>query len=231
MANQSQIARAYQRWLLNDAHKEASTDCRRLRGILDAGPMFFVDLTKDWSNEERLTLMRACIKRRGTFRVAPEPLTSDESQKLQKFDSPGLWSRWGEMRTRLVNGEFKVDKRTLRDAVRARLRPLLGRDYAKGCLRYVTHVRDVTVYTDVTVGGRGTTQLQYEQMIVAGRVDEHVGIASDDMVVRGVSFAAIISRPTQWTYMTDLDVPQAVELLARLCMEFIDGVPEILDAC
>ncbi len=224
MLDPLQIALGYRRWLVTQAREEASSNCPRMRGVLDDRPMFFLELTDNWPNERRFALMRACIKHRERIHLSREALTSEEAALFERFSQP-TWSRWAEMSTRVANGEFQLDRKALRSAVRTRLGSLLGRDYAKGCLRFVSHLRDVTVYTDVTIGGRGLAQLGYEQMVVAGRVDEHVGLVAESMILRSASFMEILGSITQWKYLTNEDVPRAVDLLANLCAEFIDAIP------
>ncbi len=121
-------------------------------------------------------------------------------------------------------GEVRVDKKLLRSAIKEAMKPTLGSPVINGTgWSYISQVAGLRVTTNLDFGGRKPSQLRYSQWIHQPKVTER-----NVWLLEHAGISALLGWPqTEWNYLTDADIPEAAELLARLCKEFVDAVPGI----
>jgi len=222
---------------MSQAAKEVEEDFPRLRAIHDDLPLKLLGVIEGWSKADQLSMLNAQIKshmnpRPGDPNAPLFHLTERESWAFEQLDyivaMPPVMK---EIAARRARGDFCLPKGVLKRAAKAKLGALLGRTSrdAGGEVRYVTHIAGVTVYTDVDFGSR-SCQMRYEQNILPGTYDEKIGLASKLFLLRAVSIMDLAGAGlTRWSFLTPEAIPGAADLLGRVCIEFIEAVPRILE--
>jgi hypothetical protein len=121
---------------------------------------------------------------------------------------------------RLELGEFKIDRKRLRQAIKDAMRPAFGVPEAVGAgWRYRAVVAGLEVATNLDFRGRAPSQFRYSQWIHLQNGQKREWLLDHG----GIS--TLLGWPqTEWRYLTDADIPSAAELLVRLCTEFVEGV-------
>jgi hypothetical protein len=122
---------------------------------------------------------------------------------------------------RMELGEFKISRTVLKGAVKGAMLPAFGAPKIAGPLwQYSTSVDGLTISTRLDFGGRQPSQLRYHQWIHCIKDGMRVWLLDHGGI------GALLGSPrTEWCYLTDGEVPEAAELLVRLCKEFVDAVP------
>ncbi len=122
---------------------------------------------------------------------------------------------------RMDLGEFKIDKKQLKSAVKDAMLPVLGTPQIMGPLwQYTTTVNGLIVSTRLDFGGRQPSQLRYHQWIHCISDGKRVWLLDH------AGIGALLGSPdTEWRYLTDADIPEAANLLIQVCREFIEAVP------
>jgi hypothetical protein len=233
------VTSAYRDWLLDEAQREADSDCARLRRVLDEQTAFFLEQTAGWPAEQVATLMRGHIKRGWRKEVPPLNLTAEEQQAYPTFEwpilSPDAVSRtkvvW-ELRRRYMAGAFKIDAESLHQQVSDRLDVALGKGSLNGgVLRYETRVAGVTVLTNIDLLPKGTAQLRYSYSVLSSTADDRVGTFDPRILLKDASPFDLLGGPqATWSCLTSADIPAAVEALADFSLESLDIVTKIIQA-
>ena len=246
------IAVANQRWLFASARTEAADGCPRLFAIKDPLPMYFREVTADWTTERRYNLLMARIKSVRISLELPLPaLTPEEEAAQAAFDYPiNEWHRdgksavpfvWaltgitqivdveklGEAKRRndLDTGKYKINRRALQANVDRAMKPVFGKpEQSSGPERvYWASVGDFCLRTTADFGARTPTQMRLEHQLWKAPWQERIAYLQG---VRGL----LGTGEWEWRYLTDADVPQGADLAARLCKDFLEAMPKILDA-
>jgi hypothetical protein len=240
---------AYREWLLGLARVEADAGCPRLFRLKGDVAMYFADVTRDWPTARRHDLMSACVKLicEKNYGYPPIPVSDAEKAADAAFDYPyklrmrSLGKPGAEIvlstGQRVVvdadkadaarrweaatSGALKFKKKALKDGVREAMRGAFGEPEVGGPLwGYTSRVGPLVVRTDLDFGGRAPSQMRYSQLIVQPKGRLNVPL------LRHVGICVLLGRPqTEWCYLTDEDIPEATDLLVRLCREFVEAVP------
>jgi len=214
--------------------REASSDCSRFRRVLDVQTAYFLEQTTNWETQKVAALMRGHIKRGWMKDLPPLPLSREEEEVFSAYEWPVLTPD-AVARTKVVwdlmRRNFKIDKRELRRQVKSSMDRALGKGVTlTGVLRYATAVGDATVFTDIDYPTKGGGQLRYGQSVLLGWPGFETGTFDNKILLSRASLFDLLGGPqTQWSCMTDADVPAAVEALSDLCLEFLQELPKILD--
>jgi hypothetical protein len=249
---------AYYEWLFILAREEAESGCPRLFSFKGALPMYFADLTASWTTEKRFFLISARIKKRITVDLGLTgtstlfELTPAEAEVYSELRWPlaAGWRTAGKPGAIYVSrrtgfrmemdaeklpealrseasslGEYKLNRRRLKAEIASAMKPAFGDPEKQhgGVWQYVTDVSGVSVRTSIDFAGRRPSQFRYSQPVFAsgplgGRLFNAVGVCG----LLGFTH-------NEWTYVTEEDVPASAVLLARVCKEFVDAMPGILD--
>jgi hypothetical protein len=114
-------------------------------------------------------------------------------------------------------GANKIDKQLLRRSLKQAMRGRFG--VPSSGSHYATKVEDVVVWTDFDFGVRWGAQFGYSQTIATQQLDKLLG--------HGGILALLGWPQTRWDRLTNDNIPATADLVARLCGEFVDAVPEI----
>jgi hypothetical protein len=242
-------------WLLELARKDAEEGCPRVSRLKSDNAMYFMDLTKDWSVQQRGDLL--CARVRWLFNKnyghSQSELTEAERAAESHWDYPFFGRNLGTgpyrspgkpgveiarpsgRRTvvdadkaesvhrldRMELGEFKIDKKRLKGAVKTAMLPAFGTPKVAGPLwQYITNVDGLTVSTRLDFGGRQPSQLRYHQWIHSIKDGKRVWLLDHGGI------GSLLGSPrTEWRYLTDADIPEAANLLVQVCKEFVEAVP------
>ena len=242
---------AYRDWLLTLARSEADNGCVRLFGMKSDIAMYFADIARNWTPDRCYQLMCAGTKLlcERNYGWPPIALTDDEQQAWKSFDypykarwrspeKPGAeitWATSGRRATidadkvgaahrweRAMLGKYLIDKKRLKNIIREVMRPIFGApDEGIGAIwQYTIRLNDMKITTSVDFGGRRPSQVRYGHYVVQTK-DQH-----SVEILRSGGISALLGWPqTEWSYITEADMPAAAELLARLCREFAEAVP------
>ena len=132
--------------------------------------------------------------------------------------------------SRYQNGEFKIDRRELRLKLKAELKAQLGPSRASGTseYRFRTWMNGVTVRTHLDTGG-STRQFSCSHAISSGQ-QEYWG--NDQTTIHdGMSMVEALGvfPSTEWRYISQEEVPIAVESAKMLCAHFLKAVPMLVE--
>ena len=120
------------------------------------------------------------------------------------------------------SGAFKIDRKLLRGAIKEAMKSSFGAPVVSGTgWQYATQVAGLVVLTNLDFGGRAPSQLRYSQWVQRPKVTER----NVPLLEHGGVDTLLGWPQTEWCYLTDTDIPEAADLLVRLCGEFIEAVP------
>jgi hypothetical protein len=226
------VSVAYRDWLIELARREAK-DCDRLRGVLAERPQCVFVATRTWPSERREALLVALAK---TAQLGVEPALPTPGELEE-------WKRWSwspsdreaarvlaGLRAGMVTGAFRLDRRKLRATVERALVAALGKPHARSSvLCFVSRLELVTVNTFVDTGGN--YQLRYWHNVVRGAPDEPTPLVSDAIVLSNAGVSNLVGESiSHWDAIREGDVDAVAGHLARLCTEFVEAVPTIVQA-
>ena len=222
----------YREWLLGLARQEADAGCPRLLAMKSEAAMYFADLTETWDAERRYDLICARIKWlfTGNFGYPPVPVTERETAASARWQP---WTPWRFSRTTVPwdpaaaetnraeeryaqeqRGAYKINKPLLKRRLNRAMQDRFGK--SRGGYYYVTQVGNLQVATSLDFGV-SFGQFEYMQSIQTRQLDT--------LMWHGGILALLGSAQTRWGRLTNEDIPATVELLVRLCGEFVDAVP------
>jgi len=196
--------------------------------------LYLADLTETWSLEARGQLLSALVKKlcEGNYGYPPIPLTEPEAAALARwrypnayrasfFGTPGVSAdadasiRAAERSTKEQLGGYRIDKALLKKMLRHSMVARFG-EPSEG--QYIRQTEELKVRTEFDFGVR-SGQFEYIQWVETRdgkRLLRHGGIL------------ALLGWPqTRWGRLTSEDIPATASLVARLCEEFVDAVPEM----
>lgn len=220
------LTHAYLDWLLAEAKRESARGCETILAVRSELSMYFADITQGWTPEAQSALMRACIKRRifGSRASATEALSPAEEHAYSNFRWPVAFGTptLSDAHRARVRGDVHLERGKLRRALRASLEPVLGKgNYdPSGLWSFATSISGVRLITEVDTGGR-TGQVKYWHRFA---------ICDRPNLVQMTLFALLGESQTTWSFLSTPDIPDMARLLARLCSDFIQDVPSIVDA-
>ena len=228
---------AFGHWAMRQAEREVEEGFLRLRAVRHDLPISLLELIEKWPAEDQLTMLRARIKMAlnpGTQRRAT-PLfdyTDKETWALEQFRYPLTTSpALREIAVRQRLGEFSLPKGILRRVMKSKMKLLFGKpvDDNGGEVTYLTHVGGATVYTELDFGTR-LCQVRYTHRLLPRICDTAISLVTGELALFSASLMTLAGAgETHWSYLTPDDIPAAAELLGRLCIEFTEAVPQILD--
>ena len=223
---------AHREWLLSLARQEADAGCPRLLAMKSEAAMYFADLTATWDAERRYNLMCARIKWlfTGNYGLPPVPVTEGETAASARWQP---WTPWRFSRTTAPwdptavetiraeeryaqeqRGAYKINKPLLKRRLNRAMQDRFGK--SSGGFYYVTRVGHLQVASALDFGV-SFGQFEYSQSIQTWQLDtllRHGGILS-----------LLGAAQTRWGRLTNDDIPATVDLVVRLCAEFVDAVP------
>jgi len=125
-------------------------------------------------------------------------------------------------------GGFPLNKKALRAEVTAAMLPRFGKPTKDGggTWFYKTTLAETVVETCVDFGGRrqvGYFQRLYELMPRPQQRSEPIFSSN------GIRSLLGGGGTTDWRYLTDGDIPATAQMIARLCWEFVEAVPGIIE--
>ena len=126
---------------------------------------------------------------------------------------------------RWERGEFKIDKKLLKAAMKREMMPRFGKGNVYGAeWVFSSLLSDLCVVTTIDFGGRPPSQFRYDQKICRTVDGRQVALLH-----HGGMDALVGWQMTDWCYLTNADVSSAAELVASACAEFVDAAPGILE--
>jgi hypothetical protein len=247
------IGLAYRDWLLRLAHLEASEGCPRLFAMKSDVAMYFADTVAKWGSIDRYALMCACIKNlfEGNYGYPTTRWSDAERAAFSEWDFPyfGHWRTPGKAhveitwassgsrsvvdankvkaahrRDRAEHGP-KVNGELLRAAIRDVMTDCYGVPHIVGPLWSFTRLANgLTIKTHLDFGVRRPGQFRYWQSVSEAHGDR------GRILLPSAGICSLLGWPrSEWCFLTDADVPMAAALLFRLCNEFVDALPWIVE--
>jgi hypothetical protein len=194
----------------------------------------YLELVESWATEQQLSLLQSLVVRSTDEAVlAGRILSQPELNILACYDRARTYEfgpRRIDVSKRQSSNEFRIDRRALREQLKAALTLRFGpfKSLGKSEFRYRTVVSGVTVRLHLDVGGT-TRQFSYWHDLMLGDCG-YVGNESA-RIVGGLSFLATLglAGSTDWEYLTQEEIPNAVETVSELCDRLLQAVPILLD--
>ena len=245
---------AYRDWLLQLSRIEADNGCPRLFAMKSDVAMYFADNVSEWDAELRYELMAACVKNlfENNYGYPPLPKTVMEIEVLERWDYPYFghwrtpgkpqieitWPRTGarsiidanKMKAALRQDEAehrqsKLNAGLLKQTIREVMLELWGTPEVGGPLwRFTREAYGLSITTHLDFGVRRPDQFGYWQV-----VSKVTGQQRRRLLESG-GISALLGWPqSRWRYLADADIPDTAGLLLRLCNEFVDALPEMVD--
>jgi hypothetical protein len=220
---------AYREWLLGLARREADAGCPRLLAMKSERALYFADLTQTWDAERRYNLMCARTKAlfTGNYGYPPVPVTAEEAAADALWQPPRPYQRSliptpEEARARdrekgEWDGTYKIDKPMLKRRLHRAMCDRFGKPKDRSYY-YVSQAGELTVTSVLDFGVR-FGQFGYMQWIQSPRRKR--------LLWSGGILELLGWSQSRWGRLTNDDIPATVELVVRLCEEFVEAVPEM----
>lgn len=224
------FAKRYYDWRLAECGREVQEGFPMLSRIPHSYVISYLDLVETWSAEKQLSLLQGLVVRSTDEAVlGGRILSRPESELLANYDRArtcAFGRRRTEFSERQNNGEFRIDRRALREQLKVTLTSRFGASKSLGRseFRYRTVLSGVTARLHVDTGG-ATRQFSYWHDLMLGDCG-YVGNESE-RIVGGLSFLATLglAGSTDWEYLTQDQIPNAVQLVGELCDRLLRAVP------
>ncbi len=213
--------------------QEIASSYPRLHELREYFSTYFFELSESWSSEEILMYVGATLKKSfASFEESTVPLSDGELAALARFEFPNAYSPAVlALMARKFAGEFKPDKRLLQQTVKRSLHDALGTKGKSwdGTTRYVSHLAEVTVYTNVDFGMKSVPLSNWHN-VLAGRVDHSVEASQDQLFLNHCSLANLYGLGAlAWDFIAPDEVPRVAAFVAKSSLEFIAAVPAIIE--
>ena len=225
---QDELQTRFYRWALKECEREAAEGLPFVRGVRGRLAEAAVMLMEELSLPERVSLLKGHVKRAylGKPKSAPDRLTGDEERLVQlhlettrawiaRSKGPFSWDR--------PNPLLTITKKGLRQTIAQRLSAEGVGDYDPWDLpngwRHRLNFSGWTVDTHIDLSRVSGQQMWYYHTILL-----------DDWPYQ--EFMSVLVWlglvQTKWDLLSDADVPEAVNVLARACKHYIAALPEFL---
>jgi hypothetical protein len=213
-----EFALRYYRWALQDARRELAQNFATIRAIPNLKTRWFLQFAQNLSAADVATFCEALVRRAHAkaAQFLGEPPSGRESALLDRF----LHQPRDSHPRQLAPAAGAISKAQLRKLLRAALAPHLGAaDNARAAeWSYAFPCGSWTIRTNLDTGG--SRQFGYWHTIEA---HEQVLLADQ------ISFLGWLGlSSTDWRYLTEPEVPPAVDALVALCRRFLGAAPELL---
>ena len=228
---QKEFAARFYLWAKDEIRKEAHADFPTLRRLESCGFAFqFLNYAQPLSAEDSIKLMTACLKRymKEAAEAFGEAYSQQETDLVEGFTKSSLVGNPAqtELFGRQLEGEKNLfaDRKVLRAALKAELKPIVGEKitkYGAATWTYLTPLGDWTVQTRIDTGGR-YHQFNYDHLIGS---PFHPFLYENPISV--LSWLGL-GGGVQWNYLTPSDVPETVNSLGFVCSHFMAVVPKLL---
>ena len=197
--------------------------------------MYFADLTETWDAERRYSLMCARIKWlfTGNYGYPAIPVSEQETaadapwNPWTPYRFSGPQKQWNPSAVESVRakdrhaqegrGAYKIDKPLLKRRLKRAMCDRFGKPKSGGYY-YVSQARELRVTSVLDFNVR-FDQFEYMQWIQSRY--------GDRLLWSGGILSLLGSSQSRWGRLTNDDIPATVELVVRLCGEFIEAVPEM----
>ena len=216
------FAVAYYEWALEEWAHEVESHFSVLRAVQCPGASAKIRILRSLSAEEQLQTGRLFTK--GSHRMALEilgtPLVQMEQIRLQNLHE----QCWRIMSWDTQKGG-KLNRSLLKQQVRRAIEPVLGTDREQvtgNTWLYSTRVGNWEVDTNIEFPG-SDVQMSYRHGISRGPEDR-VYFASN---LNALAWLGVYSA-SEWSGLSDSDIPEAAAGLALVCRRFFDALPRLL---
>lgn len=205
------------RWALGDMEREIREGFPFLSAIQGRLAQTAFAYLSGLEGEQRQAAGRGLVKRFQPRAAEREgmPATAEEARHAERF--------LGRVTRGSAGDPGPLDRKQLLAALKQQLKPVMGSGgerFGAGEWRYRVERGPWVVSTFLDAGGR-RHQLAYDHRIGTRDVPD-LGL-----VISVLSWLGVAGQ-TSWDGLTDADVPETAELVARLCGHFLEALPEIL---
>jgi hypothetical protein len=235
-ACQREFAERYHRWKFKDARRETEEAFPFVRRVRNQTVYRFLEMVEPMSEDERLRLMTALVKRSHKFGLAhvTETITAEDQSLIQRFLEydhgeivPGITARLpimrdGEHKQMRMEGDSlklaKIDRRALHRAIVTRLKPVCGRklgDFGSRSSSYFeSTVGSWTITTEFRTDSKFWHFDYFHRLLTPGGLTVGFGMSLMHWLGLGGS-------QTRWELEDESQIEDAVDALGAICAHFL----------